>query len=89
MGSVCPTCAVMHCGAFPPSAAWPWPGAAARPGAIPLIGNAITLIVNAITLIVNAMTSIGNVITLNGNDRVGWGGGHHLTRVNVIGEWNV
>ena len=27
---------------FAPSATWPWPGAAARPGAIPLIGNAIT-----------------------------------------------
>ena len=36
---------------FVPSATWPWPGAAARPGAIPLIGNAITLIGNAITLL--------------------------------------
>ena len=41
-----------------PSATWPWPGAAAKPGAIPLIGNAIPLIGNAITL-------IGNAITLN------------------------
>ena len=50
---------------FAPSATWPWPGAAARPGAIPLIGNAIPLIGNAITL-------IGNAITLNGNAGVGW-----------------
>ena len=50
-----------------PSATWPWPGAAARPGAIPLIGNAITLIGNAITL-------NGNAIRLNENARVGRGG---------------
>ena len=52
---------------FVPRATWPWPGAAAKPGAIPLIGNAITLIGNAITF-------IGNAITLNGNAGVGWGG---------------
>ena len=56
-----------------PSATWPWPGAAARPGAIPLIGNAIPLIGNAIPLIGNAITLIGNAITLNGNAGVGWG----------------
>ena len=42
-----------------------WRGA--KPGAIPLIGNAIPLIGNAITL-------IGNAITVNGNAGVGWGG---------------
>ena len=44
-----------------------WPGAAARLGAIPLIGNAIPLTGNAITL-------NGNAITLDGNAGVGWGG---------------
>ena len=64
-----------HCQALgTKEVAWPWggpewgpraasfarPGAAARPGAIPLLGKAITL--------------IGNAITLNGNAGVGWGG---------------
>ena len=33
-----------------PSATWPWPGAAARPGAIPLIGNAKWRLANKVTM---------------------------------------
>ena len=54
-----------------PSATWSWPGSAARPGAIPLIGNAITLIGNAITLIGNAITNI----KWKRRGGVGWGRG--------------
>ena len=56
---------------FARSATWPWPGAAARPDGIPLIGNAIPLIGNAVTL-------IGSAITLNGNAGVVWGGGVYV-----------